>query len=289
MRAVSTRLTAAFLCVLPLWGVSVESIGSGTMQERLDQVERVIGSRALMDLLERVDDLQREIRELRGQVEVQAHALSRMQQNQRDHYLDLDERLQQMELATESGKTIPQAFDAPTAEISPTAVSGITGVQGKLVQQEKFANHQPIDYKSTNTQSGGIGSRLDRGQDDAYQEAFNLLKERSYSAAITSLKMFLDQYPHSRYVENAQYWLGESYYITRQFKLALEIFRKFLHKYPTSSKVGDALLKIGYVQDKLGQKTEAEQTLANLIEQYPRSTQAHLARKHLQKIRDKMP
>ena len=244
---------------------------SDTIEERLDHVERVIGSRALMDLLKRVDDLQREIQELRGQVEVQAHALSRIKQSQRNYYLDLDKRLQQVGVAaTEAASRLPGA------SIPPAVESDAASVREKPLQGLK------------KTAPSGIESSLDREQ-VAYQKAFDLLKKKRYAEAITSLKAFLERYSGGQYAENAQYWLGETYYIMRQFKPSLNVFQRLLREYPTSSKINDALLKIGYAQDELGHKAEAERTLGNLIKQSPDSTQAHLARKRLQKILGKTP
>jgi len=297
VKSVSTRLAAAFLCVLPLIGVFSESVvGSGAILERPDHPERVVGSRVLMDLLGRVDDLQHEIRELRGQVEVQAHALSQMEQSQRNYYLDLDNRLRQVEVATGAGATSPRTFDVPSTKTPPSVESdaaGIAeksvGIAEKSVRTEKPRNDSTVDDKPTNSKPGYIDATPNREQDTAYREAFDLLRRRSYAQAITALKAFQDLYPSSQYTEDVQYWLGEAYYVTRQFQLALGLFQKFPSQYPTSSKISDALLKIGYIQDELGRKTEAKRTFDNLIQQYPDSTQAHLARKRLQKIQGKVP
>nr|VFJ66362.1 MAG: tol-pal system protein YbgF [Candidatus Kentron sp. FW] len=289
MRILSAlRLTAVFLCVLPLSGAFAEPMGSGTIQERLDHVERVIGNRALMDLLERIDNLQREIRELRGQIEVQGHALSRMKRSQRNYYLDLDKRLQQLEGGKAGSRTVVPRTSSPSGTETPLATgSDATGMREALLQPANPASHRTAGYGSTDFQPGTPDAGPGRGEDGDYQAAFDLLRKKAYAQAIASLKRFLEQYPHSRYVEDAQYWLGEAYYITRQFEPALDIFRKLPREYPNSPKISDALLKIGYVQDELNQKAEAEQTLTNLIEQYPTSTQAHLAQKRLQKIRGK--
>nr|VFJ99852.1 MAG: tol-pal system protein YbgF [Candidatus Kentron sp. LFY] len=288
MRTVSIRLIVVLFCFVPICGVSAEPMSSGTVQERLDHVERVIGSRALTNLLERIDDLQREIQELRGQVEMQAYALSQTKQSQRDYYLDLNKRLQQLEVATGSGATISRFLGNPNAKIPPAVEFDVTGVQEKSVRLEKPVNNQTVDH-FTNSQLGNTESYSNYAQNNAYEEAFGLLKKKHYSEAIISLKAFLDRYPHGQYVESAQYWLGEAYYVTQQFKPALSMFQKLLREYPTSLRINDALLKIGYIQGKLGQTTEAEQTLGNLIDQYPDSTQAHLARRYLQKILRKTP
>ena len=56
----------------------------------------------------------------------------------------------------------------------------------------------------------------------AYDEAFQALKELRYADAAESFQSFMDQYPNSDLADNAQYWLGESYYVTRNYEIALE-------------------------------------------------------------------
>ena len=55
----------------------------------------------------------------------------------------------------------------------------------------------------------------------AYDQAFQALKELRYADAAEDFQSFLDQYPNSEYADNAQYWLGESYYVTRNYDIAL--------------------------------------------------------------------
>jgi len=71
------------------------------MQQRIEVLERKV--RVISELVIRLDRLQREVQQLRGEVEVQNHALESMKQRQRDLYLDLDSRLSQS-----SGSGAPQ-------------------------------------------------------------------------------------------------------------------------------------------------------------------------------------
>ncbi len=64
---------------------------------RLDSIERKLDSRGLLEMLNRVEQMQQTIQQLRGDLEVQAHTLEEMQRRSREQYLDLDRRLQQLE------------------------------------------------------------------------------------------------------------------------------------------------------------------------------------------------
>ncbi len=85
-------------------------------------------------------------------------------------------------------------------------------------------------------------------------------------------------------VDDAQYWIGEAYYVTRDFENALEAFETVVDQYPNSQRVPEALLKLGYVQAELGQTDQARRTLNQVITQYPGSRVAISAETRLSKL-----
>ncbi|MGH8603053.1 MAG: tol-pal system protein YbgF, partial [Gammaproteobacteria bacterium] len=117
-----------------------------------------------------------------------------------------------------------------------------------------------------------------------YQQAFGLLKAGQYDNAIAGFIGFLAQYPNSAYADNAQYWVGEAYYVTRKFDPAIMEYSKLMQTYPDSPKLPHALLKIAYSYDELGQKAEAKAKLQELIKSYPGTTAAKLAEERLQRL-----
>jgi tol-pal system protein YbgF len=119
----------------------------------------------------------------------------------------------------------------------------------------------------------------------AYQAAFDTLKEGRYKKAKTELKSFLDKYPNSSYAGNAQYWLGEAHYVTRNFEQGIIEFKKVINNYPGSSKMPDAMLKLGYTYYELKQFDQAKVILQDLRNRFPQSTAARLATKRLDRIR----
>jgi tol-pal system protein YbgF len=117
-----------------------------------------------------------------------------------------------------------------------------------------------------------------------YAQAFDSLKAGSYSIAITGFKDFLGTYPSSPLAENAQYWLGEAYYVNRDYDAASGAFRNVLQKWPDSRKAPDALLKLGYTQYELKKVSEARTTLTEVGQKYPNSDAAKLANERLQRM-----
>jgi len=117
-----------------------------------------------------------------------------------------------------------------------------------------------------------------------YTQAFDALKAGSYSVAITGFKDFLGTYPASALAENAQYWLGEAYYVNHDYEAAAAAFRAVLKKWPDSRKAPDALLKLGYTQYALKQYSAARATLNEVMQKYPGSESAKLAGDRLRRV-----
>jgi tol-pal system protein YbgF len=120
--------------------------------------------------------------------------------------------------------------------------------------------------------------------DSAYQTAFGLLKDGQYDRAIQAFKDFLVNYPSSNLADNAQYWLGEAYYVNRTYSEAQIAFQRVVDKYPQSRKIPDALLKIGFCRYEMKLFDSAKAVLEQVVSQYPDSPSAKLARERLDKM-----
>ena len=83
---------------------------------------------------------------------------------------------------------------------------------------------------------------------------------------------------------NAWYWLGESYYVTQNYELALEAFQTLLGQYAGSRKEADALLKLGYCQVALGQRAEGEASLRDVMSRHPGTDAAAKAESRLRTL-----
>jgi tetratricopeptide (TPR) repeat protein len=205
---------------------------------RVLQVERVINNQSLLDLSQRNDALQAEIRVLRGQLEELQNSLEKQRTQSRDLYMDIDKRVLSLE----------------TAKASAPVVAETTPKQPQVSDTE------------------------------AYQSAFNLLKEFKYAEAAAAFSQFLVVYPQSKLLDNAQYWLGEAHYGLKDFNLALRDFQGVLSGFPESLKLPDALLKLGYTHYELKNYKDARTALQQVVKQYPESNAAKLAQQRLAKM-----
>jgi len=132
--------------------------------------------------------------------------------------------------------------------------------------------------------SGDSGSSSGSDDKDAYQSAFALLKDSQYDRAIAAFQKFLVSFPGSPLADNAQYWLGEAYYVNKSFPDSQAAFQRVIDKYPQSRKRPDAFLKIGYCQYELKQWDLAKRTLSLVATQFADAPAGHLAQQRLDKM-----
>ena len=126
----------------------------------------------------------------------------------------------------------------------------------------------------------------DGGDQVAYDAAFELLKQSRYDQARDGFAAYLKNFPHSALRDNAQFWLGETFYVSKQFKPALAEFQKVIKDYPDSNKLADAWLRVGYCNAELGQTDAARKAFATVTEQYPESEAAKRALARLKQMSD---
>jgi len=215
---------------------------------RLGRVERVVSNQSLVDMSRRLDTLEAQLRELRGSSEVLVNGSEVLRKQQRDLYADLDQRIAALESGVQSA----------------TGVAGTAS--GDLPSVAGGSPTTPVDDQSV------------------YARAFEQLKAGEYHAAIEQFQELMKSYPQSQLLDNAQYWIGEAYYVTRDYELAAKAFRAVGESWPASRKAPDALLKLGYTQYELKHLRDARATLNEVTQRFPGTDAARLATERLRKI-----
>jgi tol-pal system protein YbgF len=292
------RLTAAALVAAAVFPVHAQ--GRLSLAERVERLEQVQSKAPAADqnlqLLNQISDLQAEIQSLRGLIEQQGFELESLKKRGRDQYIDLDSRLARLE---GGGATVlggPSADPSMDAGLRPDeqaaaapdntfqSVSPATAMEAPAVRApvEGFGGTQPLD----SVDAAAIEQAADpAGERPLYDSAFDALKEGRYAESARRFQTFLASYPNGSYAPNAWYWLGESYYVTQNYQIALDAFRQLLSSFPDSAKAPDALLKVGYCHYELRQWNDAEETLNQVLQRYPDSTVARLAQGRLRALR----
>jgi tol-pal system protein YbgF len=120
--------------------------------------------------------------------------------------------------------------------------------------------------------------------EELYNAAYSKLKSGDLEGARTGFKKFIEVYPRNELADNAQFWIGESYYREKKYEEAIVEFEDVVKKYPKENKVPDALLKEGLALSELDKGKEARYILKKLVEKYPKSEQAKTAKSKLEQM-----
>jgi tol-pal system protein YbgF len=114
--------------------------------------------------------------------------------------------------------------------------------------------------------------------EELYKNALSDYTKGNYDLANAGFKTYIQSYPKTSLVPNAQYWLGESYYSQKNYAQAIEEFDVVIRDYPDSPKVPSALFKQGDAYLLLGDTKRATTVLCELLSKHPRTREARLAR-----------
>ena len=216
------------------------------------------------DVFLMVQQLQQEVRELRGQVEQLNHRVNQSAKQERDRYLDIDRRL--LELSSGNQQSSPD--NAVSTKPPQTAVvKPITGSPGQ-----------------TSDSAGTITQVNEQAVREEYNKAYDLIKQRRYDEAVVALHSFVNKNPDSDLTPNAYYWLGEVYLVLPKLEQARQSFIVVVGKYPQHRKAADAMYKLGVTYHRIGNEAEAEFYLNQTIAKYPNTSAADLAKDYMARI-----
>lgn len=231
-----------------------------TLRKEVHQLKQVAGGQGMMNMASQQQQLEQELANLQGQVQDLQHELQQSENRQQLVAKDFDQRLSALEQGVSAA-----GIQAGTSAKASSAASAAAAPAGAAAPSGKAAPQPPSDYQ-------------------AYQAAFDKLRAGNYSAAVSGFEAFIKQYPKSRYVSNAWYWMGETHYVNGNYKEAVHDFQQVLTKYADSPKASDSYLKIGYAQYALKDYKDARGTFKAVISRYPGSTAADLAKQRLQQM-----
>jgi tol-pal system protein YbgF len=244
-----------------------------SVEDRLQRIENLLGNQVMMEQLQQMEQIRLELSEIRELVENQDHELDMIKQRQRNLYQDMDRRLHELEAGGGSGSASIAPVERP---VSPMASPVLPPVS--MAQAKTSPDNQPQTMPVSPDSAADADGRL------AYGQAFNLLKEGRYQQAIMAFRDFMQRYPQSKYTANAQYWLAEANYVSRDYKAALNEFQAILAKFPESNKVQGAELKIGYTYYEMNDWASARTALETVKTRYPNTTVARKADERLQRM-----
>jgi tol-pal system protein YbgF len=236
---------------------SASAADSLTLDQRVMRMENLLVNQA--EQVQKFEQMRAELTDMREMLEKQTYEMEQIKQRQRNLYQDMDRRLSDLESGKQSSASV-----APVAP--PTSLAAPT------------LNAVPVVTSSDAASADPDGKVL-------YDKAFGLLKDGRYAPSITEFRSFLQRYPQSKFLDNAQYWLAEACYVSRDYPTALKEFQKILTHYKDSGKLQGSELKIGYTYYEMQDWANARTTLESVKSRYPNTTVATKADERLQRMK----
>lgn len=226
------------------------------------------------DLLFRLDNVQSEIRTLSTAVEEYKDYLNKPSKEIGRVKEDVDGRLRILE---EGRKALEEENKAQEEKIRGME-DRLKGMEGRIKQTEPEKPGPPKEVLSE-------GKGPSAGMGNMYKVAYQAFQKGDVEGARKKFEAFLKQYPNTELSGHAQFWIGETYYKEKDFEKAILEYEKAITKYPEGSKIPAALFKQALAFLELGDKTNARNLFRRVIERYPRSRQAEMAKKKLEAMK----
>mgnify|MGYP001091585790 FL=1 len=200
---------------------------------------------SLWELYQQIQSLQNEVLELRGLVDQQNYAIEQLKSKQKQLYTDLDQRLQ------------------------------ASSSQSASVNEDDVNESAPNELKAP-----------DEAQKTLYKAALSAIKAQDYERARQQLEDLVETDPEGFYAPTAYFWLGEVAAAQQPADLeqAVTQFTKVAETFPEHNKASTSLYKLGQLHGRLGNPDEAKQQLETLIQRYPESREAELAKSYLKQL-----
>ena len=215
----------------------------------------------------RMSAMEEQMRQLNGRVEELTNLNNQLKQQLDRLSSDVDVRFNQ-----QSGGGAPSSEQAPTLQPPPP----LNSASAPLPPQPKPGQSagdmsQPVSRSGTlgSVPSSAPGALPNGSAQDQYNYAMGLLTQANYPAAEQAMRGFVQRYPTDPLAGNAQYWLGETFYVRKDYQNAATAFAQGYEKYPKGAKAADDLLKLGMSLTALNQKSDACRSYQRLDRDFP--------------------
>ena len=234
--------------------VAADNNSNLTANQRLSKVEQQLSNIVHMNLPQQVNDIQMQLQQLSGQLQVQEHDLKLLNIQQRNFYQDLDQRIRKISGSNSDDSMINNGDTKKPTPSQSNPSSGKGAVNNSAAENN-------IELQDSN----------------AYKAALDLVVKRRYDDAIKRLNKYINVFPNGEYVGKAHYWLGEIYYLKKSYKKSLQAFSVVVNGSPKSPRVPDALYKIALIHAVSGKIAQAKKELRGIQRRFPNSAAAQLA------------
>jgi tol-pal system protein YbgF len=266
-----------------------ETVGvlAKTVDGRLDAHDKAIGEQA-----GQLAQISRSLTDLSARMEADSKATAK-------HLAEVNKSVSSVATAL---RTVGEAIETREAEQDrrldemAKALHGMAAQAGKVKEGKPAKGGKPASRpngsadagpaKDSEHAAGVVAAESQPADEDdkSYEQSLQAFKNGDFEGARKGFSDFLQRHPDSKLAGNAQYWLGECYYGTKDYGQAIEAYDRVQRSYPDNAKVPAALLKKGFAYAALNDRGRASSTLKQVVEAYPRSPEATKAKEKLAQL-----
>jgi tol-pal system protein YbgF len=275
-------LTVVLLVLTTLAAGCATQQDMATLDRRLASVER---RNAVLEKQSReIADTRQSLESKESEIKSQAASLRVSIENLEEELRVLSGRLEEVEFKT------AQKLGEAESDIQQRGQK-TAGLEGKLLSLEDRIR-QLEAYLNLDAAAGakppaspapaGAAAPAPPGEKERYAAARAAFEQGDFAKSRSLFEGLLADFPDSPQANNAQFWVGETYYREKWFEKAILEYQKVVENYPKGNKLPAALLKQGFAFSNLGDNANARLILESLIQKYPDSSEAGIAAKKLQ-------
>lgn len=174
----------------------------------------------------------------------------------------LDERMQMVEARLEDAITLINRASG--------AIESRSGIPSRAVD-------------STGADTSAASGRVDCQK--IYKAAYFDVVKQEYDLAVNGFESYLKECSGTALADNAQYWIGECYYLQKKYDLAEKAFQSMVDDYPSSERQAAAKLKLAKSMYNQRFITKAKGIFESVIREYPGTQEAGEAAEMLERYR----
>jgi len=257
-------------------------------------------NRDIWQMMQQLDALQQAVQNLQKTVDTQTAVLKTLIEQASDNVNKIKSNMDDLRDSTQRNLATSNAhLDSMTTQIQALSESleeaksrigklGEQLAQTQNIIQTLSAPSQPSSGPPGAAAPGPGGELKPQANvpdpDSLYNSGLSFYNGGQYGLAIQAFQDYLRSYGETDRASNAQFYIADSYYIQKNYKNAITEYDKCIERYPQGNKAAAAQLKKGFALIELGEKSAGLRELRSLIDQYPNSREADLARQRLKKL-----
>lgn len=242
-------------------------------------------SKEIIRLQADVTLLQQQVRDLQKSFDTHGAVLRTLVEQVRDQVSQLRKVVDEVR---DSNQQTQAAVSAKVESISgqfSSVNSGLDVVLDKISRLSQQLAETKTRVESLDTPSSGAAQKPGPASpSDVYDAAYGDYIKGSYDLSRQGFEEYLKNYPDTDLSDNAQYWIGECYYVQRKFQEAIQAFDKVIQNYPKGDKAPAANLKKAYCLLEMKNTQAGVRELRTLVQKFPYSDSAQLAKDRLSSL-----